>query len=66
MAMSIPYCMGIVEEELWEEVFSNLVDSIVANNKALTAGDVGFHYLVVALAAGGASQFTSMCIQVLP
>ncbi len=55
-AMSIPYCMGIVEEGLREEVFSNLVDSIVANNKALTAGDVGFHYLVEALTTGGASQ----------
>jgi len=55
-AMSLPYCMGIVEESVREKVFSNLVDSIVANNKALTAGDVGFHYLIEALTRGGASQ----------
>jgi len=55
-AMSMPYCMGIVEEQYREDVFNNLVDSIVAGNKALTAGDVGFHYLVEALTRGGAAQ----------
>ncbi len=55
-AMSMPYCMGIVEEKYRENVFNNLVDSIVTGNKALTAGDVGFHYLVEALTRGGAAQ----------
>jgi hypothetical protein len=55
-AMSMPYCMDIVEEQYREDVFKNLVDSIVAGNKALTAGDVGFHYLVEALTRGGAAQ----------
>ena len=32
------------------------MDSIVAGNKALTAGDVGFHYMVEALTSGGAAQ----------
>ena len=55
-AMSMPYCFGIVDDIYKEEVFENLVDSIKANNKALTAGDVGFHYLIEALTKGGASQ----------
>ncbi len=55
-AMAMPYCMGIVGEQDREEVFSNLVDSIVSGNKALTAGDVGFHFLVEALTKGNAAQ----------
>ncbi len=55
-SMAIPLCMGIVEPQYRERVFSNLVDSIKANDKALTAGDIGFHFLVQALADGGASQ----------
>jgi alpha-L-rhamnosidase len=55
-AMSMPYCMEIVDDRYREEVFTNLVDSIVAGNKALTAGDVGFHYLVEALTKGKAAQ----------
>lgn len=55
-AMAMPYCMGIVDEQDRQAVFTNLVDSIVAGNKALTAGDVGFHYLVEALTRGGAAQ----------
>jgi len=54
-AMSMPYCMDIVEDADRQAVFANLVDSIVAGNKALTAGDVGFHYVVEALTKGGAS-----------
>ena len=37
-------------------MLKNLVDSIYKNNKALTAGDIGFHFLVQALDEGGASQ----------
>ena len=55
-AMAIPLCMGIVENEHRESVFRNLVDSITANDKALTAGDIGFHFLVQALTEGGASR----------
>ncbi len=55
-AMSMPYCVGLVEEGNKKAVIKNLVDSIYANNKALTAGDVGFHFLVQALDEGGASQ----------
>jgi alpha-L-rhamnosidase len=55
-AMSMPFVMGLVEEEYQSLVLKNLIDSIIKNDKALTAGDVGFHYLVEALMQGGASQ----------
>ena len=55
-AMSMPYCFGIVDDQYKEQVFENLEDSIKANNKALTAGDIGFHFLIEALTKGGASQ----------
>ncbi|MBN2613703.1 MAG: family 78 glycoside hydrolase catalytic domain [Bacteroidales bacterium] len=55
-AMAMPLCLGIVNPADRAMVLTNLVDSIIANNKALTAGDIGFHYLVRALTAGGESQ----------
>ncbi len=55
-SMSMPLCVGLVEDSQRSKVLSNLVDSIRANDKALTAGDIGFHYLVEALTDGGASQ----------
>ncbi|PIE87998.1 MAG: alpha-L-rhamnosidase [Bacteroidetes bacterium] len=55
-AMSMPYCMGIVDDQYRSELFEHLVDSIIAGNMALTAGDVGFHYLVEALTEGRAAQ----------
>jgi len=55
-AMAMPLAMGLVEDQYKEEVFLNLVDSIIANDRALTAGDVGFHFLVRALHEGGASD----------
>jgi hypothetical protein len=55
-AMSMPLCFGMVDESLKSKVVANLVDTIKTHNKALTAGDVGFHYLVQALTEGGASQ----------
>lgn len=55
-AMAMPLCTGLVAAEDQKEVFNNLVDSIQANGKKLTAGDIGFHFLVQALQQGGASQ----------
>lgn len=55
-AMSMPLCVGLVEDPFREKVLKNLVDSIQADGNALTAGDIGFHYLVEALTDGGASQ----------
>ena len=55
-AMSMPLVVGLVEEENRKAVFNNLMDSITASGKALTAGDIGFHFLVKALEEGGGSQ----------
>lgn len=55
-SMAMPLVVGLVEDRYKEAVFKNLVDSITANGKKLTAGDVGFHFLVQALQEGGASQ----------
>ena len=55
-AMAIPLSMQIVEDEYKEQVLHNLVDSIRVNDKALTAGDIGFHYLIDALTKGDQSQ----------
>ncbi len=55
-SMAMPWSVGLVDPEYREIVINNLEDSIRANGKALTAGDVGFHYLVEALTKGGKSQ----------
>ena len=55
-AMSMPLCVGLIEEQYQAKVMQNLEDSIRAQGKPLTAGDVGFHYLVKALTNSGRSQ----------
>lgn len=55
-AMAMPLCVGLVDQRDRAAVFQNLVDSIQHSGKKLTAGDVGYHFLVEALHAGGASQ----------
>jgi hypothetical protein len=55
-AMSMPLCVGLVDESNRKAVFQNMTDSIIKSGKRLTAGDVGFHFLVKALEEGGGSQ----------
>lgn len=55
-AMAMPWCMGIPDEKDREKILRNLINSIIDGNKALTAGDVGFHYLVEAITRGGEAQ----------
>lgn len=55
-SMAMPLCVGLVEEKNRKAVFQNMIDSINTSEKKLTAGDIGFHYLVQALHEGGASQ----------
>lgn len=55
-AMAMPLCFGMVDPGYRERTASNLISSIIAGNKAVTAGDIGFHYLVEALTDIGASQ----------
>jgi hypothetical protein len=54
--MSMPLCVGLADSATRVAILANLVDSINRGNKALTAGDIGFHFLVSALDEGGASQ----------
>jgi hypothetical protein len=55
-SMAMPLCVGLVNESNKPAVMRNLVDSITASGKKLTAGDVGYHFLVRALHEGNASQ----------
>lgn len=55
-AMSMPLCVGLVNTDDRTKVFQNLIDSISKSGKSLTAGDIGFHFLVKALEEGGGSQ----------
>jgi hypothetical protein len=52
----MPLELGLVEPQHRAAVLTSLLNSIQANNYALTAGDIGFHYLVSALQNGGASE----------
>jgi alpha-L-rhamnosidase len=56
---AMPLALDLVNKENHQGVFQNLVSSIRAEGLALTAGDIGFHYLVKALADGGASHLIS-------
>ncbi len=55
-AMAMPLHFGLVEPGDRAAVFANLVRSIRAGGNALTAGDVGFDYLLKGLEEGGASD----------
>ena len=55
-SMSMPLCVGLVDENKRTDVLNKMVETISQSGKALTAGDVGFHFLVKALEEGGASQ----------
>jgi hypothetical protein len=47
---------GILPEQDTEKVFDNLIDSIKHNDYALTAGDIGYHFLVRVLSEKGRSD----------
>ncbi|MBE7177594.1 MAG: alpha-L-rhamnosidase, partial [Mucilaginibacter polytrichastri] len=53
-AMAMPLVVRLVEEQHRQAVVKSLTDSIKKQNYALTAGDIGFHYLVAALDQAGA------------
>ncbi len=55
-SFAMPLFVGLVAEEDKPAVFQNLVDSIQANGQALTAGDVGYSFLVRTLDQGGAAE----------
>ncbi len=55
-AYSMPLFFGMVDDSCKKEVVENLIRSINKNNKALTAGDIGYRYLLRVLEEEGYSQ----------
>ena len=55
-ANAIALYTGLVEDENKENTFNNLVEDIRSRNNALTAGDVGYRYVLRTLEANGASD----------
>lgn len=55
-AMAMPLSLGLVPDGDENDVFENLGNTIRNDDNSLTAGDIGFHYLVDALTKYGASD----------
>lgn len=55
-ANAVALYMGLTTPENREQVFQNLIGDIRGRGNALTAGDVGYRYVLRALEAGGASD----------
>lgn len=55
-AQAMPLELGMVPEEERDAVMKVLVDDIRAHNNHVTAGDIGYHYVVDALLDGGRSD----------
>jgi hypothetical protein len=55
-ANAMPLALGIVPGEFRAQVLAHLVDDIRAHKNHTTAGDIGFHYVLQALAEGGRSD----------
>ena len=55
-ACSMPLFFGMVDDSCKKEVVGNLIKSINKNNNALTAGDIGYRYLIRVLEQEGQSQ----------
>ncbi len=55
-AYSMPLYFGMADGSIKQEIVDKLVKSINENNKALTAGDIGYRYLLRVLEEEGHSQ----------
>lgn len=55
-AYAMPLYTGLIPEKDREKVLQNLVDILEKNDYALTAGDVGYHFLVRVLSENGRSD----------
>ncbi len=55
-AEAISLAVGLVPDDRRQAVMDSLVADVRAHNNHLTAGDVGFHYVIEALLAGGRSD----------
>ena len=55
-AQAMPLVLGLVPENLRQAVLDNLIGDIHAHGDHVTAGDIGFHYVVRALTDNGRSD----------
>jgi alpha-L-rhamnosidase len=55
-AMAMPLFFGMPDDSVKKDVAANLVKIVNENKKALTAGDIGYRYLLRALEEDGQSQ----------
>ncbi len=55
-AQAMPLVLGLVPENLRQAVLENLIKDIRAHSNHVTAGDIGFHYVVRALTDNGRSD----------
>src|SRR5581483_6267428 len=55
-AMAMPLAVGLVDDNKKAGVLDALKTDIITNENALTAGDIGFHFLVEALTKTGNAQ----------
>jgi alpha-L-rhamnosidase len=55
-AFSMPLFFGMVDDSIKKDVVNNLIKSINNNDKSLTAGDIGYRYLLRTLEEAGQSQ----------
>ena len=55
-AQAMPLVLGLVPENLRQAVLENLIKDIRAHGDHVTAGDIGFHYVVRALTDNGRSD----------
>jgi alpha-L-rhamnosidase len=55
-AYAMPLFFGMADDTLKEDIVMNLIRSVKENNKSLTAGDIGYRYLLRVLEQEGQSQ----------
>lgn len=55
-ANAMPLALGMTDEDMRPKVAASLADNIISGNYALTAGDIGYRYLLKALENTGRSD----------
>ena len=55
-ANAMPLYVGLIDKEYEDDILRNLVRDIESRGNALTAGDVGYRYVLQALESGGRSD----------
>jgi hypothetical protein len=55
-ANALPWVMGIIPETMRNKVAANVADYIISHDNSFTAGDVGYRYVLLALADSGRSD----------